>query len=180
MDREQATQMVQSLRDERSTVATQVEELRRRLSGLDKVIDGIEELFPDLIVDSRDSDSAAHSTDATLVVGSTPKGDVQKAKPQGQKAVLQVLMDRAPEWMTVEDLTADLEQRNWLPDSERPVEAVRTSTFRLKKSDPRVVRERQGRSYAYRFLETPETTEAPDESEASMFFNRKDDDMPPP
>jgi len=51
--------------------------------------------------------------------------------PKGAEAVRLILQESPNEWFFVSELVQALKARNWLPDSDNPANAVRTTLERL-------------------------------------------------
>lgn len=152
MDRQQAIEMHEALVAELEEVRDGIETLRRRESGLQKVIDGIAELYPD-------ETGYAEEPKVGPLTGS-PNG--RAIIPRGQEAVQRVLEDVAPRSLTIDELAEEMTQRGWLPKSADPVGAVRASTTRAFTSRY-ISRRKRGRAYAYRYVS--QNSEAPSEAE---------------
>ncbi len=81
------------------------------------IIQGILKRFPDLGADEQEWGGDLWE----------PKGD----RPRGSEAVLSLLQVAENQWFTVVEMTEALEERNWLPESQNPPNAVRAALERL-------------------------------------------------
>ena len=149
MDKSQAHQMFATLSQELEQLRRKIEDMSRRESGLVKVIEGIEELYPELVPRPEPNGQGQGSK-------ATPGRAVN---PRGQEAVLFVLEDAEPNWITIEDIANEIVKRGWSPDSEDPVGATRAATVRLFKKKA-ITRRKRGRSYAYRIAYSSKSSEA--------------------
>jgi hypothetical protein len=61
---------------------------------------------------------------------------INEDRPKGAEAVARVVYEKG-EPMTVADIVAELRNRGWMPDSDRPEGAVRSAIRRLRDSDSR-------------------------------------------
>jgi hypothetical protein len=144
-------------------VRDQIEALKRREAGLVKTIEGIVDAYPNEI------ESAELAVDATDAPPSREQGVVRSRNgrvPKGQEAVELILIDTHPRWLTIPDLTNEMQTRGWMPRSRDPENAVRTATTRLHQKK-RIQRKKRGRAFVYRVTTTSQESEAPGEPRAS-------------
>lgn len=137
MNKQEAKALLESANRDLESYANQRANLDRKEAGTLEVISGLYKLFPEL---SRpQANNAARTNGASR-------------HPRGQDAVLRVLRE-ADAWMSVNDVVVVLEAKGWLPRSDNPEEAIRTTVHRLWKS-AQADRKKAGRFYLYR--PTPE------------------------
>jgi hypothetical protein len=137
MDEAQAADILETLRAELAEAIQSIVAAQKRAASLEKLIQGYVELFPALapVQHVYASDFLTMSETATVSV---------LRPPRGKDAILKVL--QAPEYRgrywTVSQLTDELIQRGWTPESDQPVNAVRTTLTRVTETDHRVHRGR--------------------------------------
>ena len=119
MSEEQAATSIAELLRQLSDARHTVEAGQRRVAGIRKVIDGIVEIFPaleDLLPEDLDETETPH--------------------PRGSDAVWRVMSapGASTRWLTVNAVVNLLAERDWMPRSSNPANAVRTALERLHES----------------------------------------------
>lgn len=153
MEREEAERTLETLRRELAEAKEAVGAAMKRMSALRKLIEGYEELFPELtdtVLQPATLDAADH---ARLLDG----------RPRGQEAVRQVMKESVGKWWTVTSLVKELQTRGWLPESEVPSSAVRTAVERLVVTDPNVHKDKGSTgavTYSFRPFVAPHPVES--------------------
>jgi hypothetical protein len=110
VSREEAKKLLDSLYGELGELQERMREAARQQRAVEKLIDGYEELYPDLSRTEDDED--------------------EEQAPRGQGAVERLLEGRPGIWVTTRDVVLGLQRRNWLPESRDPVAAVRAALER--------------------------------------------------
>ena len=114
LDETKALKAVSDLLDELLTARRAMDLAQRRAAGLRKMIEAVVEMFPaaeDLLPEDLDGSD--------------------EPRPRGAEAVRRVLLADRGVYYSVPGLVTLLAQRNWLPDSASPANAVRTAAERL-------------------------------------------------
>ena len=121
MDEPEARRILRSLRSELDEAVATFRAANKRASTIRKLIEGYVELFPSLTND-------------------VPENVVSAAedRPRGQSAVREVLTGNPGKWYTVKLMTRELHDRDWLPASDQPENAVRTALTRIAETDDHV------------------------------------------
>lgn len=109
-----ALELAVQLLAEMETAEHVVDEAERRVQGIKKWIYGLVEMFPAV------EDLLPPDFDTT-----------DDPRPRGASAVLRVLMDNTGRWYSVPAIVDMLDRRDWLPNSSKPANAVRTALERL-------------------------------------------------
>jgi hypothetical protein len=133
MDRNQAREMLAMLTADLAGV-------ERRGNALKKLIEGLTDLYPELIEDVGDKPADA---------------GIAKDRLRGMDAVLRVLRETQGKWFTVKLMTNELQRHGWEPDSEDPESVVRTTLARAHRMHPDRIHKGRGEktgqvTYAYR------------------------------
>lgn len=146
---EDARLVVQQLAAElvglRATAATAT----RHAAAVSKIISGYVEMFPELgpLVDEEALSDSERTTDEDA--------------PKGAEAVRVILQEQPDQWFYVSGLVAALRERDWLPDSDNPANAIRTALERL--------------------LNTPDSdVKKGRDSKNRVIYSYRPDDPPPP
>jgi hypothetical protein len=158
MDEQEARDHVIRLLTEWEAQRVVVEAAGRRARGLATIIRGYVEMYPEL----RTLVGPMESTFSVATV------DVEDT-PRGAEAVRLILQERPDHWWLVSELVYELKERDWLPDSDNPANAVRTALERLLVSETSDVHKRRNVKnkviYAYLPDEAPDPPDqAPDPS----------------
>lgn len=119
----------------------QLRELARRVDARAKVIEGYQELYPEL----EELAKAIHP--AFMPVDQPTVDEDADLVPRGQAAVEQVLQTLPGIWWSVQQIVQAMEARGWLPDSRDPAAAVRAALQRAWDDDDSLVwKSGEGRS----------------------------------
>ncbi|MEY2588816.1 MAG: hypothetical protein QOJ67_800 [Acidimicrobiaceae bacterium] len=108
----------------------------KRATALEKVVAGYVELFPEL---------KPLATEAQVELFLRLDQDDDHT-PKGAEAVRRLMQERPNFWWYISELVTALRERDWLPESDNPANAVRTACERLLNSDDSDLH--KGRSYA--------------------------------
>lgn len=130
MDQDEAAKLYRECHREYAEAVELIKVTNQRMDGLLSVMAGIETLFPDLMLD-EDLPPVGKPYSGIQVI------DDVRRRPKGQDAVRAVLVANRARPFTVAEMTAELEARGWLPDSQNPSNAVRTALERLMAAEPR-------------------------------------------
>jgi hypothetical protein len=121
MDEFEVREIFRTLRRELAEAEATLAAAEHRVAALETLVSGYVDLFPALA-----SIEAAAPDEVT--------------RPRGQEAVLRIM--QLPEfkgrYWTVTAMTDALRERDWLPHSNTPANAVRTSLDRLAEKEPQV------------------------------------------
>jgi len=138
MDQEEALVEIDRLTKEYIERSEVAQRASREAAGLKKIIRAYMDMFPEL-EDER----------GALVSEMLTEGD---DTPRGVEAVRKILHANPQERLYVSHLVEQLKARGWLPDSENPANAVRTTLERLVASpDSDVYKVRVGNNVAYEY-----------------------------
>lgn len=133
----EAEMQVRSLATELASQRQIMEDAERKVAGLQKIILGYVEMFPELATLDINAEVKAAATDTD-------------GRPRGAEAVRSILQDSPGEPFTVSELVGLLRARGWLPESENPANAIRTALERLVAApDADVYKGKFGSSVAY-------------------------------
>lgn len=142
MEKQEAEQIVASLTSERAEVFRQATTLQERMAALDKIVDGLFDLFPELREPAPASDEEPEREPLTM-----------------GEAFMVVLEENPKTWFSILELVAELEKREIGPKATEPDAAGRAAFRRLLSERKAVRRKRSGRSFEYR-LYSPEASAA--------------------
>lgn len=148
MHESEARRILNSLRSEFEQERAAEEAAKRRAAALQKLIDGYIELFPGLADHAPPPASFNH----------------EEERPRGQEAVRRVMRQSPGKWFTVKLMAGELQRRGWLPDSEQPINAVRTALDRLAEADPHVGKGMGEKTRSVTFRWTQEAVASPNGS----------------
>ena len=145
MDVDEAKKEVVRLINEWEVQQESAQEATRRAAGLQKIVAGYMEMFPELeeyvgaIVKSLTESQAAPS---------------EQGQPKGAEAVWRILQGLPGELVLVSELVEMLKGRGWLPESDNPANAVRTALERLyaNSEETDVVKGTRGNNVAYGYF----------------------------
>ena len=151
MEKAEVEEIYAQIRLERVGVVEEMRALERQLRGYDRLLDGYAMLFPEL----NEHPETEDRTVRRVITGPSPRRRLRSGPPpKGQDAVLAVLQDpRSPSrrW-TVGEMTEELFERDWKPDSGQPSNAVRGALNRLLDTHPRVRRTRSDDGMRYWYV----------------------------
>jgi hypothetical protein len=126
MEVDEAREQVRQLSREWLELSQLAQTALRRASGLQKIISGYVEMFPELEDEDdrtvRFVTARASEAEAAPQTGNAPKG---------AEAVRLILQDHPNVEFYVSELVEMLRERGWLPESDNPANAVRTALERL-------------------------------------------------
>jgi hypothetical protein len=145
---DEAQELLRRAQRDRDEATTALQNAQATIESSQLIIQGIVRRFPEL------QDSA---TDwATF----EPPDPVER--PRGSEAVLQILQVAENMWFSISELVAALDERELLPASANPANAVRTAVERLVAAEDSNVEKgrRKNGTVAYRYHE-PEPPPAP-------------------
>jgi hypothetical protein len=119
MDRTQALGILRTSYAELTEATEAVERERVRVESMTSIVGGILKLFPDLAVEA----------------GIAPDPG---PRPEGQEAVIRILKEFPGQQFTVLGMVDALAERDWLPMSQSPGNAVRTALARAEAAEEHV------------------------------------------
>lgn len=149
MDRMAAQRMYGVARTELADTEAKLADLNRHRSGLRKVIEGLEEVYPDLAheswneppkempeqqpeIDGRDPEATQEGLDETPeVTPQPPTAEPSRANGyplRGKQAVIAVLSEQPSRWFTTREVLAAMNDRGWTPPSRTQGRALRAVT----------------------------------------------------
>jgi hypothetical protein len=119
MEVHEAKKIIQQLVVELEVLRSAAATATRKAVAVSKIIGGYIEMFPELgpLLDQE-----------TLF---DPERTTDEDAPKGAEAVRLILQDAPDQWFYVSNLVAALREREWLPHSDNPANAVRTALERL-------------------------------------------------
>jgi hypothetical protein len=120
MDRDKARQTLTQLRKDQLAATDTVRDLIRQMEARSKVIEGYEELYPELAENEDDS-----------YEGTDDEQEEWPLVPRGQEAVRRLLSERPAQWWTIDEVVSEMYERGWLPGGKNPTAAVRAALGRL-------------------------------------------------
>jgi hypothetical protein len=152
MRQEDAKPQFEALLREYDEVAQRVRDDIKRRDVLNNLIRGYIQLFPEFR-DLANSERVVPGAGVEEVTISGRAVGTVDDRPRGQEAVRRVMVDSPGKWWTVGAMVKELEHRDWLPDTEAPAPAVRTSMERLAASPHYAITKDKGKSGAvtYRY-----------------------------
>lgn len=151
LDRTEAQRIHRTMSEELEALRADLAELKRRESALVKLVEGVEELFPEDIGEPNTEIRAR---------------DYVKSKvPRGQEAIERVLAESPHSYLTVAEVVEAQASHGWADASDhKAADAVRTTLYRMWKGK-KVARRKQGSAYGYRLKNKLDATDG--ESKAS-------------
>jgi hypothetical protein len=151
VEKAEAEEIYAQVRLERAGVLEEMRALERRLRAYDRLLGGYAMLFPEL----DEHPETENGTVRRVITDPPPRRRLRSGPPpRGQDAVLAVLQDpkfRGRRW-TVGEMTEELFERDWKPDSDQPNNAVRAALNRLRDTHPRVRRTRSDDGMRYWYV----------------------------
>lgn len=144
LDENVAEQLAVQLLTQFEDARQEMDRQERRAAGIRKMIDGLIELFPaveDLLPEDFEDD--------------------REPRPRGAEAVRRVLEEHKGSWFLVGAIVQMLAQRDWLPNSTKPANAVRTALERLVESATIEKSRTDGGAVIYMFPNPPAYDEEP-------------------
>jgi hypothetical protein len=147
-----ARTQVEAILDEFREVQSRVTADLKRRDVLWGLLRGYADLFPEFqpLVDSVFRRPASVQGRTAQMALGAPAGSVDE-RPRGQEAVRRVLADSPGKWWTVGSVVKEMEHRDWLPDTEAPMPAIRTALERLASNPQHGVRKDKGKTGAVTF-----------------------------
>jgi hypothetical protein len=128
MDRAAAEVEVRRLASEWVAQVRAALEAGRQANGLQKILSGYCEMFPDLA-------AVAEEVSGAPIPSFTDDDAPAPGVPRGAEAVRIVLQEMPKVHWYVSEMVENLRDRGWLPDSDNPANAVRAALDRLASSD---------------------------------------------
>jgi hypothetical protein len=131
---------------------TALEKLTRDRARFQGLIEGLEELYPNL-AEEGDQEEADQDEVSAPMSESASKLPPEDGIPRGKRAVTQILSRNAGRWFTAQDILAEMIKYGWTPRSEsteHALRAVRTSIGRAVDSGEVESKPVDGRTLAYR------------------------------
>jgi len=147
---EEARQLLRRCQEDRQRAKEAVQAAQATIESSQLIIQGILKGFPELADDEKEW------------------GDLwepEHERPRGAEAVLSILQVDENKWFSVMQMVQSLTERNWLPDSENPPNAVRAALERLVAADGNSVEKGRTKTgtvvYRYHEEEPPSFDEEP-------------------
>jgi hypothetical protein len=145
VDSEDAERQIELLGRQLMNVTLTLLEAQRTIRGLRKIIDGYGEMFPEL---RPLADRTMEGVPGTIV----PEDVDPPQRPRGAEAVALILQEHPGEWAKISDLVRELREREWLPTSENPANAIRAAAERLVGTDESdIIKNTQGGTVFYSY-----------------------------
>jgi hypothetical protein len=114
LDLATAGELLQRLVDQLGSARQTIEAAQRRVAGFRKMVDALVEMFPEL------EDRLPEDLD-----------EDEPSRPRGAMAVYEILQENLNSWYQVGAVVRLLQEKEWMPQSSNPANAVRSALERL-------------------------------------------------
>jgi hypothetical protein len=143
MDRMEALRMYRVARADLVDTDAKLADLNRHRSGLQKVIEGLEEVYPELARGESWDETPEMTPPEPEPPEATPEATPEEATPErpaaepssangssprGKGAVIAVLAEQPGRWLTTQEVLAAMAEHGWAPASDTRGRALRAVT----------------------------------------------------